>query len=168
MIGEERQRTGVRHLPKHLRPRWRYLGVGIETWPEETLARDEFQRSLWYAAQNLLGDPGSAALELSVLRFRHGAGTGQAVVRTRRGEVDRSRAVLACIDRIEGVPVGLRVRGVSGTVRGCEEKYMRARPEPSERRDVAFENATRSAHVRGDRVDVRVDDRFVGATTLDT
>jgi ribonuclease P/MRP protein subunit POP5 len=114
----------VKHLPKHLQPRWRYLAVAVETWPDADLDRRSFQRAVWYAAQNLVGDAGSAELDLSVLRFDHDDGTGHAVVRARRGEVDRARAVLACVDDVGGVEVGLRIAGVSGTVRACEEKYL--------------------------------------------
>jgi ribonuclease P/MRP protein subunit POP5 len=158
----------VKHLPKHIQPRWRYLAVGVETWPDTTVERDAFQRALWYSAQNLLGDPGSARLDLSVLRFRAVGGDSEAVVRTRRGELDRARAVVACVDRVAGDPVGLRVRGASGTVRACEEKYMGAGREYSEERDVAFEDADRPAVVRGERADVRVESGFVGATALET
>jgi ribonuclease P/MRP protein subunit POP5 len=111
-------------LPKHLRPRYRYLAVGLETGPDAEIDRRAFQRAIWYAAQNLLGDVGSAALDLSVLQFAFAEGTGEAVVRTRRGEVDRTRAVLACLDAVADQPVGLRVRGTSGTVRACEEQYL--------------------------------------------
>ena len=116
-----KQTEHVKHLPKHLQPRWRYLGVAVESWPDTTVKRDGFQRALWYSAQHLLGDPGSAALDLSVLRFQAGTGWARAVVRTRRGERDRARAVLACVDSIDGNPVGLRVQGVSGTIQACEE-----------------------------------------------
>lgn len=160
-------RTTVKHLPKHLQPRWRYLAVAIETWPDRDLVRDTFQRALWFSAQNLLGDPGSAAVDLSVLRYRYDSGIGEAVVRVRRGEVDRGRAVVACVDTVNGDPVGLSLRGVSGTIRACEEKYMGTQPETMAKRDVAFADADRTAVVAGDRVDIRVDDAFVGATTLD-
>ncbi len=164
-----RHRTGsVKHLPKHLQPRWRYLAVAVETWPSATLDREQFQRSVWYSAQNLLGDPGSAALDLSVLRFRATTGAAEAVVRVRRGEVDRARAVLACVDRVGGDSVGLSVRGTSGTVRACEEKYMGGRRVHYKERDVVFEDADRPAVVRGERVDIRVADRVVGATALET
>ena len=158
----------MKHLPKHLQPRWRYLAVAVETWPSTTLDRERFQRSVWYSAQNLLGDPGSAALDLSVVRFRATTGAVEAVVRVRRGEVDRARAVLACLDQVGGDPVGLSVRGVSGTVRACEEKYMGGRRVDCKERDVVFEDANRPAVVRGNRVDVRVTDGFVGATALET
>jgi len=58
----------MKHLPKHLQPRWRYLAVELECWPDADVDRGTFQRHLWYAAQNLLGDAESATLDLSVLR----------------------------------------------------------------------------------------------------
>jgi len=71
----------VKHLPKHLRPRWRYFAVGIETWPDADLGRRGFQRALWYAAGNLLGDAGSADADLTLLSFSHDGGEGEAIVR---------------------------------------------------------------------------------------
>jgi ribonuclease P/MRP protein subunit POP5 len=157
----------MKHLPKHLRPRWRYLAVGIESWPNVSIERGPFQRQLWYAAQNLVGDVGSAAVDLTVLTFSFADGRGSAIVRVRRGEVDRARAVLASLSSIDRRDVGIRVRGVSGTVRACEEKYMGRGPESPEQRDVVFRNAERTAHVRPARVDVETEAAFAGATTLD-
>ncbi|WP_135302433.1 Rpp14/Pop5 family protein [Haloarcula amylovorans] len=157
----------MKHLPKHLRPRWRYLAVCVETLPDADVDRRAFQREVWYAAQNLLGDPGSADADMTVIRFAHDDGTGHAIVRVRRGHTDEARAALACIDAIDGQPVGLRVTGTSGTVRACEEKYIGGPGEPFEQRHVVFENAERHADARGKRVDVRTDDAFVGATDLD-
>jgi len=157
----------VKHLPKHLQPRWRYLAVGLEAWPDAEIGRRAFQREVWFAAQNLVGDAGSAAVDLSVVRFDFADGAGAAIVRARRGEVDRARAVLACVDAVDDAEVGVRVQGVSGTVRGCEEKYIHRRPEPTAQRNVVFENAERRAVGRDGRIDVRADDAFVGATELD-
>lgn len=154
-------------LPKHLRQRWRYLAVGIETWPETDFDRGTFQRTLWYAAQNLLGDAGSADLDLTVQRFTLDGGTGEAMIRTPRGETDRARAVVASVAEVEGNEVGLRVRGVSGTVRACSEKYMGRRAERPDQRHVVLRDAERSAFVSSDRVDARTDNGFLGATTLD-
>ncbi|WP_123534520.1 Rpp14/Pop5 family protein [Halosimplex salinum] len=157
----------MKHLPKHLQPRWRYLAVELEGWPDASFGRGTFQRDLWFAAQNLVGDTGSAEVDLSVLRFAFEDGAGHAIVRARRGETDRARAVLACLDAVDGDEVGVRVRGVSGTVRACEEKYIRSPPEPTDQRNVVFENAERRAVARDGRIDVRTDDAFVGATELD-
>ena len=158
----------MKSLPKHLQPRWRYLGVALYGWPDARIDRGSFQRSLWYAAQNLLGDPESAASNLRVFEFRFDDGVGEAVVRVRRGYVSEARAALACIDDIDGHPVGVRVRGVSGTVRACEEKYLGRRRECSSERRVVFENAERRARARDGLLDVRTNDAFTGATDLDT
>ncbi len=154
-------------LPKHLQPRWRYLGVGVTSWPDAELSRDRFQRALWRAARTLLGDVGSAGLDLQVIHFEYTDGQGEVIVRTHRGETDRARAVLACVSSVDEDPIGLRIRGVSGTIRACEEKYIGREPEGPSQSYVAFENAERRAVVRGDRVDVRIDEAFAGATDLD-
>jgi len=158
----------VKHLPKHLRPRYRYLAVELEGGPDAVLDRGAFQRETWFAAQNLLGDAGSAEMDLRVLSFAFDGGDGHAVVRCRRGEEDRARAVLACLDAVDGHDLRVRVTGVSGTVRTCEEKYIRGPEEPPEERTVAFAGADREAVRRGDRLDVRLPDGFVGATGLDS
>lgn len=157
----------MKHLPKHLQPRWRYLAVGIESWPDVSIGRAAFQRELWYAAGNLLGDPGSADADLRLFAFEFADGEGEAIVRARRGEVDPARAAIACVDAVDGAPVGVRVRGVSGTVRACSERYLGRAGGKRNQRDVAFADGRRSAWVRGDAYDVRTDDGFVGATGLD-
>lgn len=158
----------MKHLPKHLRPRRRYLAVGIEAWPDAAFDRRAFQRECWYAAQNLLGDAGSADADIRVIDFSFSEEKGMAIVRVRRGEVERARAALACIDTIGASPVGIRILGVSGTVRACEERYIgRATVENAER-NVAFADARRPAFARDGRLDVRMDNGFAGATPLDT
>ncbi|WP_049923419.1 Rpp14/Pop5 family protein [Halopiger djelfimassiliensis] len=157
----------MKHLPKHLRPRWRYLAVGIEAWPDAEIDRRTFQREVWYAGQNLLGDPGSADADLSVVRFEFAAGTGDALVKVRRGHTESARAALACIDEIDGSPVGIAVRGISGTIRAAEEKYLGRGGQDSEERNVVFGNEERVAVVRDGSADVRLDEAFTGTTDLD-
>jgi ribonuclease P/MRP protein subunit POP5 len=157
----------MKHLPKHLRPRWRYLAVHVETWPDADFDRRDFQRSIWFAAQNLLGDAGSADADLKVLQFEFEEGVGEAIVRARHGHADEARAALACIDEIRGDEIGLRVAGISGTVRACEEKYLRGGGQIPDERKVVFEDAPRSAVERDGLLDVRTDGAFAGATELD-
>ncbi|WP_135534413.1 MULTISPECIES: Rpp14/Pop5 family protein [Halostella] len=157
----------MKHLPKHLRPKWRYLAVGIETWPDGEVERGPFQRELWYAAQNLVGDAGSADADLTLLDFEFEDGYGETIVRVRHGHTDEARAAIACIDEVDGHPVGVVVRGMSGTIRACEEKYLGRRGEFSAQRTVAFENQERTAVVRNGTYDVRTDGSFSGATELD-
>jgi ribonuclease P/MRP protein subunit POP5 len=157
----------MKHLPKHLRPRWRYLAVDVETLPDADIDRGAFQRDLWYTAQNLVGDAGSAEVDLSVLSFSVEDGHGEAVVRVRRDEVERGRAILACLDAVGDSAVAVRVRGVSGTVRACEERYMGHGRETARQRYVVFRDAESAAVTVGDRVDVETGDGYTGATTLD-
>jgi ribonuclease P/MRP protein subunit POP5 len=149
----------MKHLPKHLRPRWRYLGVEIEAWPDAEIGRRGFQRALWAAARSLLGDPGSADADLTVVRFRFANGGGEAIVRARRDEVEAARAALACVATVGGHPAGLRVRGTSGTIRACERKHLGHAP--------AGETGARGGPAGNERLDVRAGDGFVGATILD-
>jgi ribonuclease P/MRP protein subunit POP5 len=169
-------------LPKHLRPRWRYLAVAVESWPDAAMDRRAFQRATWRAGRALLGDPGSADADLRVLRFGfdRDRGAGEAVVRVRRGEVDRARAAVACVSTVAGHPVSVHVRGTSGTVRACVDGFLTgpvgdppASDDDADDADrateqtVVFDGQRRSAVVRGDRVDLRDGDSFTGATAFD-
>ena len=142
--------------------------MGIESWADAAIGRRAFQRALWYSAGNLLGDAGSADADLTLLSFAHADGAGEAVVRARHGHVDEARAAVACVSEVDGDPVGIRVRGISGTVRACEERYMGRATASSTQRDVAFGGAERAATVREDACDVRTESDRVGATTFDT
>jgi ribonuclease P/MRP protein subunit POP5 len=157
----------VKHLPKHLRQRWRYLGVELETRPTAEFDRRDLQRAVWEDAQALVGDTGSAALDLRVLGFSLYPSVATAVVRTRRGKVDQARAVLAALSAVGETRVRPRVRGTSGTVRACEEKYIGGPPEPPAERDVVFEDSASEAVVRDGAVDIRTPTGYMGATTLD-
>jgi ribonuclease P/MRP protein subunit POP5 len=157
----------MKHLPKHHQPRWRYLAVAIETWPEAEVGRRAFQRELWYAGQNLLGDPGGADTDLQVIRFSLSEGEGGAIVRARRGEVEAARAALACVDEVDGHPVGLRVSGVSGTVDACSENYLGGGTGISTQSDVTVEGADCPAWRRDGALDVRGPNGFIGATVCD-
>src|SRR6056297_2040975 len=157
----------MKHLPKHLQPRYRYLAIGIESWPDATFGRRAFQRACWDATRALLGDPGSAAVDPTVLRFDRDGATGRAILQVRRGTVDEARAALASVDAVHGDPVGLRVRGTSGTVRACEEKYLGGPPESSEDRTVVYRRQERTAIVRSPRVDVQTGVGLQGATESD-
>ncbi len=157
----------MKHLPKHIRPHWRYLAVGIESTPDAKIDRGAFQRELWYAAGNLLGDSKSADADLTVYSFAFDDGCGEAIVRVRRGETDAARAAVACVSAVDGEPVGVFVRGVSGTVRACEESYLRGRTGVFEQRHVVFADTDRTAFSREDAVEVSLPSGFVSMTELD-
>jgi ribonuclease P/MRP protein subunit POP5 len=154
-------------LPKHLRPRYRYLAVSLEAWPDAALDRDAFQAALTAAVRGLFGDSGVATAEPRVIRFAFDDGSGETIVRCRRDAIGTARAGLATINAVDGAPIAVCVRGISGTVRACEEKYLHGSQLPIAERTVAFEGADRPATVRGTRIDVHLEDAFAGATDLD-
>lgn len=154
-------------LPKHLRPRWRYLAVRIVTWPDAAIDREEFVSVIRASCQSLVGDVGVATAEVAVFEFTFGDGRGAAVVRVPRAAVETARAAIACVDDIGGHPVRLEITGVSGTVRGCEEKYLGRRGEAPYQSRVAFADAMYPAMIYGENVDIMRENAFVGATSLD-
>ncbi|MFB6086570.1 MAG: Rpp14/Pop5 family protein [Halodesulfurarchaeum sp.] len=154
----------MRHLPKHLRPRYRYLAVEIETWPEAVLETRAFQESVWSASRSLLGDAASAAVDLQVVEAAFTAGGGSAIVRVRRDAVERARSALACLMSVDGTPVRIGVRGVGGTIRAVEEHYRDGPPEPTGWEPVEYRGEHGTAVSREDRVDVDLGDAFVGTT----
>jgi len=154
----------VRHLPKHLRPRYRYLAVEVEAWPNAELDRRGFQATLWAAARSFLGDADSAALDLRVVAADFWTGGGAVIVRVRRGTVEQARAALACLDAVDGEPVRVGVRGVGGTIRATKSKYLGGPPETCTTEQVDFRGESGEAWLRKDRTDVRIDGQFVGAT----
>ncbi|APE95045.1 Rpp14/Pop5 family protein [Halodesulfurarchaeum formicicum] len=157
----------MRHLPKHLRPRYRYLAVEIETWPDVTLAERPLQEAVWTATRTLLGDPGSAEVDPRVLETDLYPGGGWALVRVRRGTVEQARAAIACVDSVQDQPVRVGVRGVGGTVRATRRSFLQGPPAVTDSTAVTFRDGEATAHLREDRVDVECADTFVGATPRD-
>lgn len=154
-------------LPKHLRPRWRYFAIELRSWPDVSVSRGALETAFRRSARELYGDVGAAETSLQVMRFRWAEGAGEAIVRTRRDHVRSARAAITCTASVGNAPLGVHVRGRSGTVRACEENYLGSGAESLTRNTVVFEGAERPALVRGMEADVRVEDAFVGATRLD-
>jgi ribonuclease P/MRP protein subunit POP5 len=154
----------VRHLPKHLRPRYRYLAVEVEAWPDAEIDQRAFQTAVWASARSLLGDAESAAVDLQVVEAEFATGGGSAIVRVRREGVERGRSALACCDAVAGHPVRVGVRGVGGTVRAVEEHSLDGPPAATGTDPIEFRGREGVAVHRGDRVDVDLDGTFVGTT----
>lgn len=154
-------------LPKHLRPRWRYLAVVLECWGERTITRRDFQGTLWREARSLVGDIGSAAVSLDVVRFTHEGGRGSAIVRVHRDALTEARAIIATVSHVDDEPISASIRGVSGTIRACEENYLGIAREGTSHEVIALEDVETPAVIRSQAVDVDHDSIRLGATTLD-
>ncbi len=155
------------NLPKHLRPRWRYLGLELETAAQDDIERRTFQSALWKAARSLRGDVESARMGLDVIRFECTDGYGTAIIRIHRGTESDARGVIATLDSVDGTPIRATVRGVSGTIRACEENYLRIAREAPSHEVIALDDVEGPAIVRTPAVDIETDSTPIGATTLD-
>lgn len=154
-------------LPKHLRPRWRYLGLELETAAQDEIEKRAFQGALWKAARSLRGDVGSARLGLDVIRFELRDGYGTAIVRVHRGTETEARGIIATLETVDVTPIRATVRGVSGTIRACEENYLRIAREAPSHEVIALDDVEGPAIVRPPAVDIETDSTRIGATTLD-
>ncbi|MFW5965756.1 MAG: Rpp14/Pop5 family protein [Halodesulfurarchaeum sp.] len=154
----------MRHLPKHLRPRYRYLAVEIEAPLGDPLEEPTFRETVARQSRSLLGDVGSAATDLRAVEIDLGDGGGTGLFRVRHDAVDRGRAVLACVSSVEGTPVRVGVRGVSGTIRAARE-HLDVSLQGGERESARFRNRDVEVQRRGDRIDLVGED--VAGTTAD-
>lgn len=154
----------MRHLPKHLRPRYRYLAVEIETWPDADFGRHALQDAIWLEARTLLGDVSSAGVDPQVIEADFWTGGGSALVRVRRDATAQARAAIACVSSVAGQPVRVGVRGIGGTVNATDMKYRDGPPDATGTQSVSFRGETGRAVYRTDRVDIDMNGLFVGAT----
>jgi len=149
-------------LPKSLRPRNRYVFFEVETLPDASFGEHDLRRALWFGAQNLYGDVTSAETRAEVVEYEgEDATLGTGVVRCDHEYVDETRAALACIDEVDGDPVGVRVLGVSGTLAAGRGRYG----DTPTTRETTVDGAP--AWERDGAVDVRTDDGFMCGTHHD-
>jgi len=157
----------LKPLPKHLRPRYRYIVVSIESWPTAKFDKRTFQHALWASTSRLFGDTGANAADLFLIQFEFSNGSGWGIIRTRRDALSIARPSIACISKINEFPVGILIRGVSGTIKSCKEKYLSEPSEPLISGELLFDTKISPSFTRGHCIDIQTDTDFIGATHLD-
>lgn len=145
-------------LPKSLRPRNRYVFFEVETLPDASFGEHDLRRALWFEAQNLYGDVKSAETRAELLEYDGDATIGLGIVRCAHDRVEETRAALACVDEVRDDPVGVRVVGVSGTLKAGRNRYG----ETPTVEETTVEDSP--AWRRGDALDLRTDDGFMCGT----
>ena len=145
-------------LPKSLRPRNRYVFFEVETLPDASFGEHDLRRALWFEAQNLYGDVKSAETRAELLEYDGYTTLGLGVVRCAHDRVEETRAALACVDEVRDDPVGVRVVGVSGTLKAGRNRYG----ETPTAEETTVEDSP--AWRRGDALDLRTDDGFMCGT----
>ncbi|MCD5409665.1 MAG: RNase P [Methanocellales archaeon] len=109
----------MKMLPSSLRERKRYLA--FEAASTDEVSRRELTNELWANARSLLGDVGTSQCDLCLLDFDGRFG----ILRCAHDKTATARAVLATIDRVGKIRVGIAVIGTSGTIKSATEKFIR-------------------------------------------
>ncbi len=141
--------------------------VSIESWPTANIDKRTFQHAIWTSTSRLFGDNGAATADLFLIRFEFSDGSGWGIIRTPRDALHMAKSSLACISQINEFPIGILIKGVSGTIKTCEEKYLSDLPTSIVSKELFFNNKLSSCFIRENSVDIKIDNDFIGATHLD-
>jgi ribonuclease P/MRP protein subunit POP5 len=115
-----------------MRPKKRY--IGFEIYSDERITKDGFVRALWGEAMAFFGEERAADMNLWVMGYNPETMTGFLVCR--HDMVSRVKACLCLIGRINGKKTGIRVLGVSGTVKSLKRKFLNKEKRCKEENEV--------------------------------
>ena len=108
-------------LPPSLRERKRYLV--FEVISEREIDKRELLKEIWDSTYSLYGDVGASESKLWLIGYDKkkdgGVDTGVGILRCAHDKVEEVRAALACIHTVKEARVGIRVVGISGTIKGA-------------------------------------------------
>jgi len=108
----------MKKLLPSLRERKRYLV--FELLAKNEISRDELAKEIVSASHSLYGDIGVSRINPRLVDFNGKSG----ILRCAQDKVNEARAILATVNSINGMPLALRVVGVSGTIKAAKEKFM--------------------------------------------
>jgi ribonuclease P/MRP protein subunit POP5 len=112
-------------LPPTLRERRRYLA--FELISEREIDKRELLKEIRDSIYSLYGDTGASESKMWLIEYSKNedadGGTdrcrGVGILRCAHNKVEEVRAALACIHSASGVRLGIRVIGISGTIKGA-------------------------------------------------
>ncbi|MDL5501847.1 MAG: Rpp14/Pop5 family protein, partial [Candidatus Methanoperedens sp.] len=84
------------------------------------ITRQELVREISNSIISLFGDKGASEINPSLMSFEGRYG----ILRCNREKTNETRAALACINNIHGIPVSIYILGISGTIKGATEKFI--------------------------------------------
>jgi ribonuclease P/MRP protein subunit POP5 len=110
-------------LPPSLRERKRYLL--FEVISKREIDKRELLKEIWDSTYSLYGDVGTSESRIWLIGYDQkkdadtGADVGVGILRCAHDKVEEVRAALACIHSVNEARVGIRVVGISGTIKGA-------------------------------------------------
>ncbi|MFP3985721.1 MAG: Rpp14/Pop5 family protein [Candidatus Bathyarchaeia archaeon] len=99
----------------------RYLALTTESSTGQTFSEREVWDALWRSVLRLFGEVGASQLGLFRVRGFDAPG-GVLLVRCWHTALERVRGAAALVRGITGEPAAVHVLGVSGTLKGLEQK----------------------------------------------
>ncbi|CEA14799.1 Rpp14/Pop5 family protein [Methanobacterium formicicum] len=114
-------------LPTHLRDKKRYLA--FQAISEIPLQREDVISLIMESSGNLYGACGTSQLGLWVVKVwdytTPGANTVKGIIRCKREEVDKARAVIPTITKYKGKRVVFQTLGISGTIKAATTNFIK-------------------------------------------
>ena len=114
-------------LPTHLRDKKRYLA--FQAISEIPLQREDVISLIMESSGNLYGACGTSQLGLWVVKVwdytTPGANTVKGIIRCKREEVDKARAVIPTITKYKGKRVAFQTLGISGTIKAAITNFIK-------------------------------------------
>jgi len=114
-------------LPTHLRDMKRYLA--FQAISEIPLQREDVISLIMESSGNLYGACGTSQLGLWVVKVwdytTPGANTVKGIIRCKREEVDKARAVIPTITKYKGKRVVFQTLGISGTIKAATTNFIK-------------------------------------------
>ncbi len=95
-----------------MRDRRRYLVFNVLS--EIAVDKYKLLNAIWESVYSLYGDVGTSEIKPWLIKYDK---TGIGMVRCTHRKVDELRAALACVHSVGGAKVGIRVIGISGTIK---------------------------------------------------
>ena len=109
------------YLPPSLRGRRRY--IVFEVISERGIDKKALLKEILDSIYSLYGDVGASESKLWLIGYDKrkdtDIGTGRGILRCAHDKVEEVRAALACIHSVNEAMVGIRVIGISGTIKGA-------------------------------------------------
>ena len=110
-------------LPPSLRGRRRY--IVFEVISERGIDKKALLKEIWDSIYSLYGDVGASESKLWLIGYGYDKrkdrdiGRDRGILRCAHDKVEEVRAALACIHSVNEAKVGIRVIGISGTIKGA-------------------------------------------------
>lgn len=101
-----------------LREKKRYIAFKILS--QNSINRRDLTEELLDSMYSLFGDKGTSEINPSLMSYDGDLG----ILRCQKDRTSDTRAALACISRVRGGCVSIKVLGISGTVKGAMEKFI--------------------------------------------